>query len=491
MSSILSSDLPPGWTRTTIGNVCLRPQYGWTTSATNEGSLRLLRTTDITKKDIDWDTVPFCKKNPPEPEKYLLRDGDIVVSRAGSVGHSGLIRDPPEAVFASYLIRFKTLISERYFSYFLKSPYYWDSVAEKSLGIALPNVNASKLKEISLPLAPLAEQKRIVSKIEALLARMNFARARLDKSSGVLEAFRQVVLAAACSGRLTEEWRKSHEADIKSASELRVQIATESQKTSKKKIKYPSIDATNLPKLPETWVWVTIGEVETFIGSGITPRGGSATYQSEGIPFVRSHNVWPSGLRLGDVAFISNEQHEIMSRTKIHPRDVLLNITGASIGRSTYVPEDFAAGNVNQHVSIIRTINSVHYKFLSNFLNSPLGQDEIFSTQLGVTRQGLNYDQIRSLVMPLTSFAEQIQIVKQLESSLRIINDVQRVTERSIKQTDRLKRIILKKAFEGRLVPNEAELANREGRSYEPASVLLERIEESKATKLMRQDHLQ
>src|ERR1700730_17619974 len=122
---------PNGWTQTTLGAVCERPQYGWTTSArkvsTRAGSLRFLRTTDITHGRLDWEAVPYCKEEPPRPEQYLLASGDIVISRAGSVGFSYHLIDVEPAVFASYLIRFRPsrLVDGRYVAYFLQSPGYW------------------------------------------------------------------------------------------------------------------------------------------------------------------------------------------------------------------------------------------------------------------------------------------------------------------------------------------------------------------------------
>jgi len=110
-----------------------------------------------------------------------------------------------------------------------------------------------------------------------------------------------------------------------------------------------------LAGLPPTWTWTTISELETFIGSGITPKDGRKVYVHEGVPFVRSQNVHPDGLHLENIAYVTSRIHDEMKRTKVHPNDVLLNITGASIGRSTYIPERFGEGNVNQHVCIIRT----------------------------------------------------------------------------------------------------------------------------------------
>ncbi len=146
--------LPENWQWATIGEVCTKPQYGYTTKASKKGRLKLLRTTDITAGTINWREVPYCHDNPDDPEKYLLKDGDIVISRAGSVGYSILIERPERSVFASYLIRFKPLLDRHFFSFFLQSPFYWSEISDTKSGIALANVNAKKLQAIPVPVPP-------------------------------------------------------------------------------------------------------------------------------------------------------------------------------------------------------------------------------------------------------------------------------------------------------------------------------------------------
>lgn len=101
------------------------------------------------------------------------------------------------------------------------------------------------------------------------------------------------------------------------------------------------------------------------IGSGVTPTGGAAAYLDAGIPLLRSQNIHFDGLRLDDVAYIATETHYEMRGSKVHPGDVLLNITGASIGRCTFVPENFGEANVNQHVCIIRSKGGLEHRFLN------------------------------------------------------------------------------------------------------------------------------
>ena len=125
------------------------------------------------------------------------------------------------------------------------------------------------------------------------------------------------------------------------------------------------------------------------IGSGITPSGGAASYLDSGVPLLRSQNVHFEGLRLEDVAYIAKETHDEMNGTKLRARDVLLNITGASIGRCAFVPDGFGEGNVNQHVCILRPAATLNYKFNGGgFFVHPLdGGHEtarVFVTQSGV-----------------------------------------------------------------------------------------------------------
>ncbi|MEL7659115.1 MAG: restriction endonuclease subunit S, partial [Bacillota bacterium] len=276
LESQQSREIPTSWVWTTIGEICFPPQYGWTTSASNEGKLKLLRTSDITSGIIDWLTVPFCETEPDDVDKYLLSDGDIVISRAGSIGYSILVNNPENSVFASYLIRFRpySIVLDKYLSYFLKSPKYWESISEKTLGIAIPNVNASKLKQIEIPLASVAEQHRIVAKIEELFTQLDAAETALKRAKANLERYRQSVLLAAVTGELTRVWREENHERLSPVIELVEQLEIErrrkweydhklkgrdSRKVTYEKPKAP--DKSKLPAIPFEWDWVSVKQV--------------------------------------------------------------------------------------------------------------------------------------------------------------------------------------------------------------------------------------
>ncbi|KGH50647.1 hypothetical protein GS19_06700 [Acinetobacter idrijaensis] len=146
----------------------------------------------------------------------------------------------------------------------------------------------------------------------------------------------------------------------------------------------------------EDWSNKKIGNIASKVGSGSTPRGGVEAYTDHGVIFIRSQNVNNDQLLLDDVAYIPEETHLKMSGSKVIANDILLNITGASIGRSCVVPHDFTEANVNQHVCIIRTPNDDPI-FVQSFLSSENGQNAIQSKQAGGGREGLNFQAIRSI----------------------------------------------------------------------------------------------
>ncbi len=161
---------------------------------------------------------------------------------------------------------------------------------------------------------------------------------------------------------------------------------------------------TEVGVIPEDWIEAKIKSITIKIGSGITPTGGSKRYGEYGRPFVRSQNVGWGRLMLDDLAFIDEETHRGFAGTELLRDDVLLNITGASIGRTALAENSVIGGNVNQHVCIIRADSKIAFPRLINLLLlSAIGQGQIESFQAGGNRQGLNFAQIGSIKLPLPS----------------------------------------------------------------------------------------
>lgn len=168
-------------------------------------------------------------------------------------------------------------------------------------------------------------------------------------------------------------------------------------------------------QIPEHWQVKQVKYLTSHVGSGKTPTGGAEVYQESGILFLRSQNVYESGLRLGDVAFISEEIDEDMKGSRVEPGDVLLNITGASIGRSCLVPDAFERANVNQHVCVIRTKQPLIARWISLCLPSQAIQAQIDFYQNGAGREGLNFEQIGKMLVALPPLSDIAEISNRLD----------------------------------------------------------------------------
>lgn len=204
---------------------------------------------------------------------------------------------------------------------------------------------------------------------------------------------------------------------------------------------------TEIGEMPESWEVARVGDFSSALGSGVTPKGGEKSYLKEGIPLIRSQNVLMNKISIENVAFISAEVHQSMIRSEVKPGDLLLNITGASIGRVAHVPESLKMANVNQHVCRIRFYDSISSEFASYFLSYPKGQSQIMGSQFGTTRQGLNYGNVRALKLPEPPISEQKQIAYILQACDSKITAL----DHEARLLDELFRAMLEELMSGRL----------------------------------------
>jgi type I restriction enzyme, S subunit len=194
----------PGWTEAYVRDFCDHPQYGYTESATTEPiGPRFLRITDIQNGQVNWNIVPFCRC--PNPEQYLLKENDLVFARTGATtGKSFLIRDCPEAIFASYLIRLrvKRLVSAEYLYRYFQTPSYWTQITNEKKGTGQPNVNGAKLANIRVPIPPPEEQDHIVAYLDDLQGKVDSLKQLQSETSAELDALLPSILNKAFKGEL-------------------------------------------------------------------------------------------------------------------------------------------------------------------------------------------------------------------------------------------------------------------------------------------------
>ena len=204
-------------------------------------------------------------------------------------------------------------------------------------------------------------------------------------------------------------------------------------------------------RMPKRWKVIPLKLCTDKIGSGKTPVGGAETYQDNGVLFLRSQNVYNTGLKLDGVYYISDEVDATMKNSRVRYNDVLLNITGGSIGRCCLFNLPDTAANVNQHVCIIRTKPEILLpQFLRYFWNSASGPIVIDQYQTGSNRQGLNFEQIGATHIPLCSIAEQQQIVAMLDKKCAVIDQLMAEKQSLIDDLESYKKSLIYEVVTGK-----------------------------------------
>lgn len=178
-------------------------------------------------------------------------------------------------------------------------------------------------------------------------------------------------------------------------------------------------------KVPRHWKMTKTKFCSSKIGSGKTPRGGAEIYTDSGVMILRSQNIYNTGLMLDNVSYISEEIDEEMANSRVFEDDILLNITGGSIGRCCIYPANFPHANVNQHVCIIRVIKDIMIPKLMLYIwMSDVGQKSIDICQTGANREGMNFEQIGNTIIPLMAYTEQQAIVNYLDEKCAAIDGI-------------------------------------------------------------------
>lgn len=443
---------PKGWIQTTLGEI-----------VTIEYGKNLIGNERKGKKYAVWGSNGIIGNH----DDFLVEGPVIIIGRKGSVGNVHFSLENCWPIDTTYFIKPTKSLNFFFLYYLLK----FLNLADLDNSTTIPGLNRNHIYDKKIFLPSLIEQNQIVTKIEELFSNLENSNINLKRVQNQLKIYKQALLESAFKGYFTKDWRKqnspiSPEILFKQIEKEREKLfldnlnawkkgkIKEKPKRNKPLKKLTPTEILSLPEIPKNWKWIKIGEFEQLIASGSTPKGGKNIYPHEGIFFLRSQNIYPNKLELDNVVYIDEITHNKMKRTQLKEKDVLLNITGASIGRSAFIPEHHPTANVNQHVCIIRSFTlKINYKFLSTYLNSPNAQKIIGEINSGATREALNLDQIRNFPFPLLSLEEQEEIINLIESKLSLIDNLQSNVTNKLVSLKLLNKSILKKAFEGKLTP--------------------------------------
>ncbi|MGA9934839.1 MAG: restriction endonuclease subunit S, partial [Nitrososphaeraceae archaeon] len=330
-------------------------------------------------------------------------------------------------------------------------------------------ISKSILRELILPLPPLNEQKRIVFKLEELITKLDAGVEYLKKTQILLNRYRQSVLKYAFEGKLTERWRMGNIGKMES-SELNSNNTIEfHDKVSQEKLRQIAKES-----YPKEWLLSKLKDACKLITKGESPNWQGYEYLADGIAFIRSENVLFGKLDIQKVVKIPEEFHMKLKRSQLKPNDVLINLVGASIGRSATVPDFIENANINQAVALIRVQENVNPKYLMYLLISPKMQKRIHQSKVETARPNVSLTDIRELVIPIPKIVEQNQLVFLVENTISIINNIEANLRGYLVKARSLRIAILMDAFEGKLVSQDS--------NDESAEFLLERIRKERGT---------
>jgi len=395
--------------------------------------IKVICVTNIVPPNIDFSKYKKCISVKEYEEKYrhfTVNTGDLLLASSGaSWGKVSEYKNDEIVILNTSTIRLNkndnSAVIKEFIKWIIQSPYIEKQLDNLLTGSCQPNFGPTHLKQLhcTYPI-----------KIEEQTAIANF----LDKKTTEID---QLITQKESLLKLYEEEKTAI-----------INQAVTKGINPKVKLKDSGVDW--LGEIPVHWEVKKLKYVVSKIGSGVTPRGGASVYQLSGIPFLRSQNIHFDRIILDNVAYISESINNKMEGSKVFQNDVLLNITGASIGRCYFVTNEFEEANVNQHVCIIRPKKLIFTKFLYYILRSNIGQEQIRQEQTGSGREGLNFEVLKQFYLPFLRKEEQTQIVNHIETETAKINTKVTNTKKLIALLKEYKTALISEVVTGKIKVN-------------------------------------
>jgi type I restriction enzyme S subunit len=450
------SELPKGWSKTSIGDFLdihngKRKPISLTERANRKGQFPYYGATGI---------IDYLDGYTHEGEYILIgEDGANILSKSKPLAFlaDGKYWVNNHAHTAKCPLDCPNKYIEKYINSLSLEPWV--------TGSAQPKLNKGNLEKIPVPLPPIAEQKRIVEKLDSLLAQVDTIQQRLNTLPNIIKRFRQSVLAAAVSGKLTEQWRGDNRFQLpNNIHELNI---IERQNRLKSRIQAPKLCETPSKfTIPTSWDWISIDEgcIKITDGTHHSPVStGEGDYK-----YVTSKNVREGYIDLSKMTYVSKEVHsEIYARCDVVKGDVLYVKDGANTGLA-------CVNNIEEEISLLSSVgvmkvtSYVNSVYLQHYLNSPIGRKLMLDLMGGTAIKRLTLTKIKISPLSLPPIEEQTEIVRLVEQYFALADTLEKHLKNAKQRVDNLTQAILAKAFKGELVPQDP--------SDEPAEQLLARI---------------
>ncbi|MCF6154664.1 MAG: restriction endonuclease [Candidatus Brocadia sp.] len=377
----------------------------------------------------------------------------------------------------------KKVTNPKFLFYLSLSHSFLQPLNELQTGSSYPAVRDKDVFSQAIPLPPLHEQHRIVSKIEELFSELDKGIESLKTAQQQLKIYRQAVLKWAFEGRLTEEWRKENSHlntaydYLRQVSEIRKKNFLEAKKNGIKAIEKNYDFEFRRSEEINTWAKATLSKL-IYIAGRIGWRGLTKDeYTTEGPLFLSVHSLnYGKHVEFEDAYHISEERYLESPEIMLKDKDILLCKDGAGIGKIGIINKLPSEATVNSSLLIIRGMEIFIPEFLYHLLSGPKLQSIVRKRITGSATPHLFQNDIRKFELLIPPLEEQNQIVQEIETRLSVCDKLEETITTALQQSEALRQSILKKAFEGKLVEQNPK--------DEPASKLLERIKAEKAAEL-------
>ena len=420
-----------GWSKIRLGDI-VRVQGGFAFKSNDfqDEGIPIVRMSDLNNGSLNLNDSARIKA---EKLKFFtdfeLKDGDFLVGMSGSINNFAIVQEQDLPAYLNqrvgrFELRNKNGVDYKYITQVARSASYRQYIQLVAAGAAQVNISTSQIEDFEFDLPIIAEQAKIAEILETADQNIEQTEALIAKQKRIKTGLMQDLLTKGIDEQGNIRSEDTHE-----------------------------FKDSPLGRIPVEWEVYKIDDLATHVSSGVTPKGGESVYQNDGILFIRSQNVHFRGLKLNDVAYISEEIHRSMKRSEVFENDVLLNITGASIGRCCYMPNFNCKANTNQHVCTIRLkeANSCDAGYLSYVIESSIGQNQILQFNAGGNREGLNYQQVRSFQIPWAKDDERLRIFTIINS----LNETIETLNSELNKQYRLKTALLQDLITGkkRVIP--------------------------------------
>lgn len=438
------SELPEGWTRVRLPEVAdLKMGQSPPSSSYNASRVGL---PFFQGKAEFGEVYPTPVKYCSAPQK-IAEKADILISVRAPVGPTNICKEKSCIGRGLAAIRPRAGVNGHYVFYFLRSIEQW--LASQGTGSTFTAISRSVLERIEVPLPPLNEQRRILATLEESLGKVNACQKRLAKIPVILKRFRQSVLAAACSGNLTADWRGS-----------------DNEK----------------PGLPQGWERIALEELLEKGGIFDGPFGSNLKtedYAPAGVRVVRLENIGHLRFVAEKETYITKEKYGSLIKHTVGYGDIIFSSFIADEIRACLLPQLETKAIAKADCFCLRPAKTlVNRRYLTFQLVSQESYSKLIESVHGATRPRINTTQLRKLHIRICPLQEQREIVSRVEALFKFADQIEERHKKAQAQVDKLPQSILGKAFRGELVPTEAELARRKGRSAEKSNRKLEARED-------------